>query len=202
MQKTIRVFSVLIFLMYLNDIRASEMQLSVDTTIKTLVTLKEYPITHLASITDVRLQKDDPKQYYGSWQWVNHNGDRFIIHIQPYKEELDKSEKPVKADIICHYRIVRQGKLVELDSGQSKESFLYGFTAEKKLLLAPAECKIEQLDQSCFFVFQFASNNHDIANLKRGSQLPFFVKVFNKQSDNHPQTIPMDIIMKKIFASY
>lgn len=202
MQKRIPVFSVLVFMMYVNALEAAEMQPSVDTTIQTAVTLKEYPITNLASITDLRLQRDDPERYYGSWQWVNHNGDRFIIHIQPYKDELDKGDKPVKADIICHYSIVKQGKKVEMDSCQSKESVLYGFTAEKQLLLAPVECKIEHLDQSCFFVFQFTSDKGDIANLKSGSQLSFFAKAFNKQSDNNTPKIPVDLIMKKTLTSY
>lgn len=42
MQKRIPVFSVLVFMMYVNALEAAEMQPSVDTTIQTAVTLKEY----------------------------------------------------------------------------------------------------------------------------------------------------------------
>lgn len=202
MQKRIPVFSVLIFMMYVNALEAAEMQPSVDTTIKSDITLKEYPINKLAYKTDVRLLKDDPERYYGSWQWVNNNEDCFILHIQPNKEEWDKGGKTVKADIICRYSIVKQGKKVEVDNDGLKETILYGFTVEKQLLLASVECKIEHLDQSCFFVFEFTSDKDDIANLKRGSLLSFFAKAFNKQTDNSPQTIPVDLIMKKTFTSY
>ena len=179
---------------YNKEVSAS-ISVNSDTIVNSGISAEAFPITTLTGITDLRTKKDDPKLYYGKWQWVSDSRDTFTIHIEANNRQMEVDGKASKADVICYYSIVKNGNLI--DSVKAKESFLFGFTAEKQLKLAPAECKIENLDGSCFFSFQLASDNRDNAKLFKGTLLPYFAKEFEDKQKSPEENIYTDLNFKK-----
>ncbi len=195
MQKVIFIPIISVLLMGYNTEVSASISVNRDTIVNNRISAEVFSITNLTGITDLRTKKDDPKLYYGKWQWVSDDRDTFTIHIEANNGQLDKEGKASKADVICYYSIEKNGNLI--DRVKSKESFLYGFTAEKQLMLAPAECKIENLDGSCFFSFQLASDNRDNAKLIKGTLLPYFAKEFEDKQKSPGENIYTDLNFKK-----
>ncbi|MFW2475823.1 MAG: hypothetical protein ACN4EP_02850 [Sediminibacterium sp.] len=206
MQKIIFLPVLLVLLMgHFMDASASTSVIK-DTIIKSQITLQQFPITNLTGITDLSVKKKDPKLYYGKWQWTNNEQDTFTVTIQPNRGQSVKNGKKSKSDVLCYYNIIKKGKLVYNSMGNEgnnpEQSFSCGYASEKALLIAPEEARMLNLDEYNFFVFQLVSDNNDVANLNKGSLLPFFEAAFNKQVYPSARTFPVDLIMKKISDSY
>lgn len=202
MQKVIRVFLLLIFLICLNDLSAAEMHLSVDTTIKTDVTLKEYPITNLAGITEIK--KGNPEHYYGTWQWISNTRDTFTMILVPGKGKTAKGGMSVGSDIVCYYNISKQGTIVintDMNSEYAMQTDLYGYVTDKQLLLYYTE-NIINLDGSMHCIFELIEKDKKTAVLKRGTSLPFFAKAFGNISIQSVNNVPADLIMKKVSTTF
>lgn len=200
MQKVIFIPIISVLLMGYNTEVSASISVNRDTIVNNRISAEVFSITNLTGITDLRTKKDDPKLYYGKWQWVSGDRDTFTIHIEANNGQLDKEGKASKADVICYYSIVKNGDL--RDSVKSKESFLFGFTAEKQLMIAPAECKIENLDESSFFSFQLASDDRDVGNLNKGRLLPFLNALFNGKLSTSTKISPVDLTMRKVSGIY
>lgn len=178
-----------------------------DTTIPSRITLQQFPITNLTALTDLSVKKDDPKLYYGKWQWTSNEQDSFTIYIQPNAGQLIRGGKAVKADVLCTYIIVRQGKRVagystNYDRDRSPALISDGYTADKALLISPGEARLENLDGFYFIVFQFISETKELARLDKGNLIPFFATAFDKQQKPSTEKIPTDLILKKVSGTY
>ncbi|MBW0176923.1 hypothetical protein [Sediminibacterium sp.] len=205
MQKVKTCYAIVLLLCGFNDVVSAHTSMGGDTIIKSLVTLKEYPITNLASVPAIK--RDDPKVYYGKWQWVNDNRDTFTITMMPGKAATTKDVTVIQSDIVCYYTIIRQGQLVEstvpasLNSERAVRTELYGYAMENRLLIS-FPTNITSLDGSIYCELQLAANNKERGILKNGAYLPCLIKAFNSKPTASGNNTPADLLLHKISNTY